>query len=62
MKTGKVTLSGYMAKIHVPNGFKFSDSKQSQFVLHDVWGNPPNEEILGMIFQKNESPISEKFS
>jgi uncharacterized membrane-anchored protein len=61
-ETGKVSIKEGLATINVPTGFKFLDSKQSQFVLHDVWGNPPDKSILGMIFKKNETPLSEKFT
>lgn len=61
-QTGKVVIGNSLAAIIVPNGFKFLDAKQSQYVLHDVWGNPPNDAILGMIFKKDQTPISSNFS
>ncbi|XDD46638.1 DUF2167 domain-containing protein [Leptospira sp. WS39.C2] len=61
-QTGSVTIGDNLATIKVPKGFKFLDAQQSQFVLHDVWGNPLNEGILGMLFKSDQSPISENFT
>ncbi|MCW7480263.1 DUF2167 domain-containing protein [Leptospira kanakyensis] len=61
-QTGKVTIGDKLATVNVPKGFKFLDAKQSQFVLHDVWGNPLNEGILGMLFKADQSPISDNFT
>ncbi|MCW7469275.1 DUF2167 domain-containing protein [Leptospira kanakyensis] len=61
-QTGKVTIGDKLATVNVPKGFKFLDAKQSQFVLHDVWGNPLNEGILGMLFKTDQSPISDNFT
>ncbi|TGL48227.1 DUF2167 domain-containing protein [Leptospira kemamanensis] len=61
-QTGSVTIGEKLATIKVPKGFKFLDAKQSQFVLHEVWGNPLNEGILGMLFKADQSPISDNFT
>ncbi|TGK82001.1 DUF2167 domain-containing protein [Leptospira noumeaensis] len=61
-QTGSVTIGDKLATVNVPKGFKFLDAKQSQFVLHDVWGNPLNEGILGMLFKADQSPISDNFT
>ncbi|MCT8334040.1 DUF2167 domain-containing protein [Leptospira sp. 85282-16] len=61
-QTGNVTIGDKLATVKVPKGFKFLDAKQSQFVLHDVWGNPLNEGILGMLFKADQSPISDNFT
>ncbi|TGL65353.1 DUF2167 domain-containing protein [Leptospira jelokensis] len=61
-QTGSVTIGDKLATIKVPKGFKFLDAKQSQFVLHEVWGNPLNEGILGMLFKSDQSPISDNFT
>ncbi|TGL18536.1 DUF2167 domain-containing protein [Leptospira levettii] len=61
-QTGTVTIGDKLATIKVPKGFKFLDAKQSQFVLHEVWGNPLNEGILGMLFKSDQTPISDNFT
>ncbi|MCW7465312.1 DUF2167 domain-containing protein [Leptospira levettii] len=61
-QTGTVTIGDKLATIKVPKGFKYLDAKQSQFVLHEVWGNPLNEGILGMLFKSDQTPISDNFT
>ncbi|MCW7505573.1 DUF2167 domain-containing protein [Leptospira paudalimensis] len=61
-QTGTVTIGDKLATIKLPKGFKFLDAKQSQFVLHEVWGNPLNEGILGMLFKSDQTPISDNFT
>ncbi len=46
---GSVSIGLNLAKFDIPQGFKFLNAKQSEYVLHDLWGNPPSES-LGMIF------------
>ncbi len=48
--TGSVDIGSNLARLDIPKGFKFLNAKQSQYVLHDLWGNPPSESTLGMIF------------
>jgi uncharacterized membrane-anchored protein len=54
-KTGKASL-GLVAGMDIPAGYKFLDGKQAEFVLHDLWGNPPGES-LGMLVPENGSPF-----
>ncbi|MBW0432420.1 DUF2167 domain-containing protein [Leptospira yasudae] len=61
-KTGKVTLGNGLATLNVPSNFRYIDGAQSKLVLENVWGNPPGAEPLGMLFLKNETPISQNFS
>ena len=54
---GKVIDLGGMGKMTVPKGFKYLTGAQSKQVLEDIWGNPPSEAPLGMLFQENSSPL-----
>ena len=58
---GKVLLGDGIASLQVPEGYKFLNSTQSEYVLSDLWGNPP-EEVLGMLFREEESPMDETMS
>jgi uncharacterized membrane-anchored protein len=51
-KTGKITLQGDLATVAVPEGFAFLDGKDAQFVLTDLWNNPEDHDILGMMVPK----------
>ena len=53
---GKVDIGSGLANFQIPKGFKFLDPKQSEYVLTDLWGNPPSES-LGMIFPSEAGEI-----
>jgi len=46
---GIIELGSNNAKLTVPPGFTYLDSKQSMYVLSQLWGNPPDSTILGML-------------
>ncbi len=54
---GLIDLSNGVAAINVPEGFKFLGSEQSQFVLESLWGNMPDDQVLGMLFPSPMSPL-----
>ena len=58
-KTGEVTIGDGIAKLNVIPGFKFLNAAQSQYVLHDLWGNPPRTDVLGMLFPDNGGPFND---
>jgi uncharacterized membrane-anchored protein len=58
-ETGAIVLKGGMAKLTVPKGFKYLNIQQSQYIIHDVWGNPERDDILGMIFPENGGPLAD---
>ncbi|CAN5418845.1 DUF2167 domain-containing protein [soil metagenome] len=56
---GIITLKGDFAKLNIPAGFKFLNAEQSQYILHDVWGNPERPDVLGMIFSEDGTPYTD---
>ncbi len=48
-QTGEIKLDNSVGTLKVPQGFRYLDAKQSQFILHDLWGNPQDSSVLGMI-------------
>lgn len=56
---GIITLKGDFAKLNVPAGFKFLNAEQSQYILHDIWGNPERPDVLGMIFPEDGTPYTD---
>lgn len=58
---GKILLQDGLAEIEVPEGYKFLNAEQSKYVLTDLWGNPPSE-VLGLLFPKDVSPLSNNFT
>lgn len=61
-QTGEIDLQDGLAQLIVPDGYKFLDAEQSQYVLTELWGNPPDEQTLGMLFPDSLSPLSENFT
>lgn len=61
-QTGKVILGDKLATLTVPSNFRYIDGKQSKLVLENVWGNPPGDEPLGMLFLKTQTPTSDNFT
>jgi uncharacterized membrane-anchored protein len=60
-KYDKVSLQDGLITLNVPEGYKYLGPKQSNYVLSDLWGNPPSE-VLGLLFPKHMSPLSDDFS
>ena len=57
---GEITLKGGLAKIRVPEEFRFLDSKDANTVLSRLWGNPPDSTTLGLIVPAKISVASEE--
>jgi uncharacterized membrane-anchored protein len=55
---GDITLRGGLAKIHVPEGFRYLDPADTGTVLSKIWGNPPNANTLGMLVPASLSVAS----
>jgi uncharacterized membrane-anchored protein len=59
-KTGKITLPGALATLDLPKGFRYLDPADTDRVLVQGWGNPPDsEKTLGMIVPAETSPLSQ---
>jgi uncharacterized membrane-anchored protein len=56
-QTGQVNLKDGLATLQIPAGFRYLDPAQSRQVLEDLWGNPPGNPTLGMIFPENLGPL-----
>jgi len=58
-RTGVIPLPGARVTLNVPDGFFFLDAADANRVLVDLWGNPPDDTVGGMIFPKGASPFQE---
>ncbi len=56
-QTGLITLKDGLAKINLSDDFRFLDHANAEKVLHDLWGNPPDPDDLGMIFPATVGPL-----
>lgn len=58
-QTGTITLQDGLAKINLAPGYRFLNGPDAEKVLHDLWGNPPADPPLGMIFPPGSGPLDE---
>jgi uncharacterized membrane-anchored protein len=59
---GEVEIGEGMASISVPEGFMYLNGEQSEFVLVELWENPPalpGNESWGMLFPEESGPLDE---
>lgn len=55
---GEVVIGSGLARLVIPDGFKFLDDAQSRFVLVDLWGNPGADDVLGMVMPDTSGVLS----
>lgn len=58
-KTGMQTIGANLATINVPDSFVFLAGKDAQRLLTEIWSNPEDPSILGMLIPQNTSVLSE---
>ena len=57
---GEVALPNGVAKVIVPDGYKFLDGTQAERVLVELWGNPKGEDLsLGFLVPENQGIMDE---
>jgi uncharacterized membrane-anchored protein len=58
-QTGNIQLEGANASINVPEGFGYLNLEDSRFVLEELWGNPADSAVLGMLVPKDAGVLSD---
>lgn len=48
-RTGEIAIPAAKATLRVKDGFRYLDAADTRRVLEDLWGNPPDESVLGML-------------
>ncbi|HEY2395057.1 MAG TPA: DUF2167 domain-containing protein [Rudaea sp.] len=61
-KSGTVAIDAAHATLNLTSEFRFLDAHDAQRVLHDLWGNPPDAEVLGMLIPAGAALTDEKNS
>lgn len=56
---GTVTLPGGIARMKVPANFQYLNKDQSKYIVEDLWGNLPQDDLLGMLFPAGTGPFSD---
>ncbi len=54
-RTGEIVIGKELAKINLPDGYRYLDPESTQHIVTDTWGNPPSE-TLGMIIPGGINP------
>lgn len=58
-QTGRVPIVNGDAYIDVPKNFKFLDGEQAEYVLSDLWGNPPSGQLPeGLLVPKDHGVLN----
>jgi len=58
--TGIIELEEGNAKLNVPKGFRYLDRKQSIYVLTELWGNPEDKSVLGMLVPEDKGVMGDQ--
>jgi uncharacterized membrane-anchored protein len=58
-RTGQIDIAKGAVSLSVPAGFYYLDRTDGRKVLEEVWGNPPDDSIEGMIFKEGTSAFEE---
>ena len=56
---GEIKLKDGLAKLKVPQGYRYLNPADTDKVLVQAWGNPPAEKTLGMLFRSDVSPVGD---
>src|SRR5271157_34486 len=56
-ESGSITLKGGLAKVALPEGYRYLNPADSATVLEKIWGNPRQKETLGMIMPADFDPL-----
>lgn len=54
---GEVTLKNGLATVDVGEDYYFLKAKDAQYVLEELWGNPPDHEVLGLLAPVEYTPL-----
>jgi uncharacterized membrane-anchored protein len=56
-KKGEIKLPNDVATLQVPDSFYYLAPSDAEKILVDVWGNPPGQNTLGMLFPEGTTPF-----
>ena len=56
---GQIQLANSIGTLNVPETFRYLDAAQSRYVLEDLWGNPQDSSVLGMIVPQGRGILAD---
>ncbi|HEY4988992.1 MAG TPA: DUF2167 domain-containing protein, partial [Opitutaceae bacterium] len=56
-RTGEIVLKGDIAKVKLPAGYNYLDPADSGIILTQLWHNPAQKDVLGMITPEGFDPL-----
>lgn len=56
---GEIELENGNAVLNVPEGFRFLNKEQSAYVLSDLWENPNDESVLGLLVPEHRGVMDD---
>ncbi len=59
-ETGNVEVKGGHATLKLTPEFRYLEAKDAQRVLEQLWGNPPDKSVLGMLLPADLSPADRR--
>ncbi|GAA3925730.1 DUF2167 domain-containing protein [Litoribacillus peritrichatus] len=59
-QTGEIKLPNAVATVKVPENFYYLSPQDAEKVLVEVWGNPPGNLTLGMLFPADTTPFDQE--
>ncbi|MDO6717787.1 DUF2167 domain-containing protein [Psychrosphaera sp. 1_MG-2023] len=59
LQTGNIKLPNAVATLNVPEDFYYLSPEDAEKVLVEIWGNPPGQNTLGMLFPADMTPFDQ---
>lgn len=56
-KTGSINIGAAGATLNIPDNFYYLNADDANKVLVEIWGNPPGQSVLGMLFPAGVTPF-----
>jgi len=54
---GEVSLGNGLATMTIPEGYLYLDPRGAAHVLEQIWGNPPDDGVLGLVMPADITPL-----
>ena len=56
---GEVVIESAGVTLNIPESYYYLSTKDAEKVLVDIWGNPPGQQVLGMMFSEEFTPFDD---